>query len=154
MDPYAEVTCVLKMDSKCKACKMHAMEILGSVCGMYSFDVNSEEGLARLQAVVEPNLFFRAVARTGPHAESKLVKISHPKFNQRCYDYATYNAYSNGYNALGPYNHSRALPDYSYRTMEPAYPHYHGSNPYYHRSNSYYHGFGLPQQRYVSSYPP
>ncbi|KAH6835661.1 hypothetical protein C2S53_010539 [Perilla frutescens var. hirtella] len=155
MQPYAEATCVLKVEVDCQACKMTTMEILGSVCGIYNLDINAEEGLAKVQAVVEPNLFLKALARTGPHAKPKWVKLQHPKMNQSYYHNYNYNthSYGNGYNhgAIGynPYNHNYtngynhgAIADpYHYSTMEPHYP-YHGSNPYYY-------GSGLPPARYV-----
>lgn len=119
------------------------------VIGMYRIDINSEEGLFRLQAVVEPNIFLKALAGTGSHAKPISVKINHPKF---------YNTYSNGYNANNYNAHGssnrRALPDQPYRTMEPTYPHCNGSNPYYYGSNSNYHGSGPPQQRYFPTHPP
>ena len=124
---------------------------------MYRIDINSEEGLFKLQAVVEPNIFLKALAGTGSHAKPVSVKINHPKFyNPYSNGYNTYrNSYNaNIYNALGSSNCSLAMPDQPYRTMEPVYPHYNGSNPYCHGSNSNYHGSGPPQPRYVPFYPP
>lgn len=111
------------------------------VIGTYNFDINAEEGLARLQAIVEPNYFMKALSRTGPHAEPKYVKINHPRARQS--HYYDYDMYNNGYSS-----YSRALPDYSYNYMtEPVYPYYPSSITYYPMS-------GLPRPRYVASYPP
>lgn len=105
--------------------------------------MNAEEGLVKLQAVVEPNLFLRALAGTGPHAEPKWVKLRHPKMS-RSY-YSDYDTYGNGYNhgsTIDPYSYTHTLPEYPYSTMEPTYPHYHGSDPYYSGR-----GMGLPPTR-------
>ncbi|KAL8046293.1 hypothetical protein ABFS82_08G169600 [Erythranthe guttata] len=172
MEPYAEASCVLKVNVHCQSCKMHMLEVLGSVCGKYNVDINSEEGLVRVYALVEPNLLLKALARTGYHAELKSVKLRHPDVSKNYYYNSGYDPYSHGYgyNSYGsiedPYSYSRALPDpYSYgsygghhsnyypstRSMS---PYHHGSNLYHHGSNPYYYGSAYPQARYVPSYPP
>ncbi|KAG8365147.1 hypothetical protein BUALT_Bualt18G0074100 [Buddleja alternifolia] len=161
MEPYAEASCVLKVNVHCQACKMKMMEVLGSICGKYNVDINSEEGLARVYAVVDPNLLLKALARTGYHAELKWVKLRHPDMNRGYYydnGYDSYNyGYGHSYGAIDdPYSYRRALPDpYSYG----GYPQHQYSNrtsvsPYYHGSSPYYYGSGLPPARYVPSYPP
>ncbi|KAI3466427.1 hypothetical protein Pfo_023090 [Paulownia fortunei] len=161
MEPYAEASCVLKVNVHCQACKMRMLEVLGSICGKYNVDINSEEGLARVDALVEPNILLKALARTGYHAELKWVKLRHPELSRSRYydnDYDLYN-HRHGYNfgAIDdPYSYRRALPDplsyvghpshhYSTRSISP---------PYYHKSNPYYYGSALPPARYVPSYPP
>ncbi|KAK6133021.1 hypothetical protein DH2020_033231 [Rehmannia glutinosa] len=123
----------------------------------YNIDINTEEGLVRVYALVDPNILMKALARTGYHAEVKWVKLSHPKLNINYYEnnYDSYN-YQHGYNygAIDdPYSYRRALPDpLSYPSHQ--YPVTRSVSPYYHGSDSYYYGPGLPPARYVPSYPP
>ncbi|KAK4420838.1 hypothetical protein Salat_2034300 [Sesamum alatum] len=138
--------------------------------GKYNVDINSEEGLARVYAVVDPNLLLKALARTGYHAELKWVKLQHPNLNRSNYynnkkDYDSYNNYGYGYNSYGSiddsYSYGRALPDpfpyyghisNQYAATRSISPNFHGPN--FHGSNPYYYGSALPPARYVPSYPP
>ncbi|PIN12071.1 Copper chaperone [Handroanthus impetiginosus] len=153
MEPCAEASCVLKVNVHCQACKMKMLEVLGSICGKYNVDINSEEGLARVYALVDPNLLLRALARTGYHAELKWVKLRHPELNRNYYsdNYDSCNyGYGYNYGTIGDsYSRRPALPDGNliYSTTRPISPYYHGSSPYYY-------GLALPPARYVPSYPP
>ncbi|KAK6133006.1 hypothetical protein DH2020_033297 [Rehmannia glutinosa] len=126
---------------------MRMLEVLGSICGQYNIDINTEEGLVRVYALVDPNILMKALARTGYHAEVKWVKLSHPKLNRNYYqnDYDSYN-YQHGYNygAIDdPYSYRRALPDpISYPSHQ--YPATRSISPYYHGLDPYYYGSGLP----------
>ncbi|KAL6538477.1 hypothetical protein OROGR_012465 [Orobanche gracilis] len=142
MDFYAEASCILKVNVHCQSCKMRILEVLGSICGEYNIDINTEEGLVRVYALVEPNLLMRALARTGYHAELVRVKLQHPKLNRNYYHDSYNYRYGNGhcnYQAINdPYDYGRALPDpisYSshqnYPTRRRVAPNYHGSDPYY-----------------------
>ncbi|KAL0328555.1 UNVERIFIED_CONTAM: hypothetical protein Scaly_2288100 [Sesamum calycinum] len=162
MEPYAEASCVLKVNVHCQACKMSMLEVLASICGKYNVDINSEEGLARVHAVVDPNLLLRALARTGYHAELKWVKLHHPNLNTSHYydnHYDSYNNYGYGYNHGSiddPYSHRRALPDPFpyYGRISNQYAPTRSIPPYFHETNPYYYGSALPPARYVPSYPP
>ncbi|KAL3614696.1 hypothetical protein CASFOL_040461 [Castilleja foliolosa] len=148
MDNYAEASCILKVNIHCQACKMKILEILGSICGEYNIDINTEEGLVKVYAMVEPNILMKALSRTGYHAELKWAKLQHPKLNRNYYNYTNgpngydpynYNGYNHGVGSIDHYPHgySRALPDpYSYPS----------SFNYPARSiHSYYQGSGLYQ---------
>lgn len=125
--------------------------------GKYNVDINAEEGLVSVYAMVDPNILLKALARTGYHAELKWVKLRHPQMGRSYYDndYDS-SSYGHGYSygAIDdPYSYRRALPDpYSYGG-HPA--HYYSNtsslSPY---TNGYYYGSGLPPARYVPSYPP
>ncbi|XP_075488294.1 uncharacterized protein LOC142527393 [Primulina tabacum] len=137
MEPYAEASCVLKVNVHCQACKMKMLEVLGSICGVFDVTIDSQEGLAKVYGVVNPNMLVRALTRTGYHAELKWVKLGHPDLNRRSYshDYYDHGYYNTGY-PYGvvlddPYrNRLRYLMDqYSYSCSSRLrfdHPYYHG----------------------------
>lgn len=95
--------------------------------GVYDIDYNAEEGVARVRAVVDPNLLMKALAGSGPHAECIGFKLRHPRMNSS-YSYNDSYYHRNGYNhgyINGPFNS----------------PHY----------QPYYHGSDLPPPRYSST---
>lgn len=116
--------------------------------GVYDVTIDSQEGLAKVYGVVNPNMLVRALTRTGYHAELKWVKLRHPELNRRSYshDYYDHGNYNNRY-PYGllddPYRHRRYLMDHSY----PCSSRLRFDRPYYH-------GSSLPPARYVPSYPP
>ncbi|KAL3637520.1 hypothetical protein CASFOL_018688 [Castilleja foliolosa] len=158
MENYAEASCILKVNIHCQACKMKILEVLGSICGEYNIDINIEEGLVKVYAMVEPNILMKALSRTGYHAELKWAKIQHPKSNRNYYNhtngygygYDSYNYHGHGSGPIDyPYGYSRALPDpYSYSShnypTSSTYPYYNGSgSDPYHYGPSMQPGSGL-----------
>ncbi|XP_022876922.1 uncharacterized protein LOC111395144 [Olea europaea var. sylvestris] len=132
MEPYADAGCVLKVNVHFQACKMKMMEVLNSICGVYSVIIDAEEGTARVSGLVDPNILMRALARTGYHAELKWVKLKHPELS-RCYFGQCNYGHGYTYGAIDdPYKYPRTLPYYYPRRS--VYP-FHGSS-YYHPSLS------------------
>ncbi|XP_027108438.1 uncharacterized protein [Coffea arabica] len=106
MEPYADACCILKVNVNCEACKMKVVEVLSSVIGVYSVDLDAQEGLAKVYGEVDPNMLLKALARTGKHAELAWVKLKHPVMNPRGDDYHNYSNY--GYrNYDEPHSYSR-----------------------------------------------
>ncbi|GFQ00298.1 hypothetical protein PHJA_002173800 [Phtheirospermum japonicum] len=139
---------------------MRILEVLGSICGEYNIDIDTEEGLVKVYALVDPNLLMKALSRTGYHAELKWAKLQHPKVNRNYYNYSNgYDSYNYHHGAIDNYPHvySRALPDpYSYPSYNyptgSIHPYYQGSDPYH--SDPYHYGPSVQPARYVPSYPP
>ncbi|KAL2460551.1 heavy metal-associated isoprenylated plant protein 32 [Abeliophyllum distichum] len=112
---------------RCDACKRKTLEVLNSICGVYSLTFDAEEGLAKISGEVNPNILLSALARTGQHAEIVWAKLNHPRIDR---------GYYNDNDSYGqPYRysdwHRRALTDSSY-------------NP-----NYYYDATPLPAARYI-----
>ncbi|KAI5679543.1 hypothetical protein M9H77_00770 [Catharanthus roseus] len=78
MDPYADATCILSMNVDCQACKMQVVEVLSSIIGVYSVDIDSSRGQVRVCGEVDPNTLLKALARTGRHAKVEWAKLNHP----------------------------------------------------------------------------
>ncbi|KAK4355175.1 hypothetical protein RND71_024146 [Anisodus tanguticus] len=120
---FGSLGCILKVDVHCDACKMKMVDVLSSICGVYSVTIDSEDGTAKISGEVDPNLLLRALSRSGlgNHAEVQWVRLKHPMLsNSHMAD--GYGSYNHGY---GSYNHGYG-----------SYNHGHG----YH--NSYGHGRG------------
>ncbi|XP_022897788.1 heavy metal-associated isoprenylated plant protein 22-like [Olea europaea var. sylvestris] len=102
---HANLSCILKVNTRCDACKRKTLEILNSICGVYSVTFNAEEGVAKIMGEVDPNLLLAALARTGQHAELVWAKLDHPRIDR---------GYYNDHDYRGePYrHHQRALPEY------------------------------------------
>ncbi|CAH9114626.1 unnamed protein product [Cuscuta epithymum] len=117
MEPKAEAGCVLKVDVQCRECKMKFMEVLASISGVYSVNIDAEQGLATVVGEVEPNALLRALSKSGEHAELVRVTLKDPRMNRysnnepsyaysspynKSYDNGNYNNY--GYTAIGDSN--------------------------------------------------
>ncbi|KAK4355549.1 hypothetical protein RND71_024520 [Anisodus tanguticus] len=134
MEPFAEVSCILKVDVHCDACKMKMVEVLSSVCGVYALTINAEKGEVNVCGEVDPNLLVKALKGTGKHAEIVSVKLKHPALTPTTYYRPAYSGYGYGYgynySALnGPYGyyHTMAMsPYYSMRRPMMEHPHYYG----------------------------
>ncbi|CAA3005482.1 Copper chaperone [Olea europaea subsp. europaea] len=151
MEPYANLCCILKVNTRCDACKRKTLEVLNSICGVYSVTISTEEGTARIIGEVDPNLCLAALARTGQHAELVYTKLDHPRlgrgggyYNNQDY-YSSPHKYNHGYGysrygALSePYWNQSALPggmshnSYQHYPLRRALPEYssYNSNYYY-----------------------
>ncbi|CAK9166877.1 unnamed protein product [Ilex paraguariensis] len=158
MEPVANVTCLLKVNVHCEACKMKMMEVMGSITGVYSVTIEAQEGTAKVCGEVDPNILLRALARSGRHAELVWVKLKHPSLSRCNYENGYGSNGSYGYGALEePYRYGRALPlpeHSSYNThqhcpMRRAVM----EGPTY--STSLRYGYSpSPPARYVPGYPP
>ncbi|XP_009790441.1 heavy metal-associated isoprenylated plant protein 32-like isoform X1 [Nicotiana sylvestris] len=171
MEPFAELGCILKVDVCCDACKMETVNILSSICGVYSVTIESDE--ARIYGEVDPNLLLRALSKSGRgnHAEVKWVTLKHPllsnshmadgygsynhRYGSNSHGYG-YNSYSHGhdYSSIGgPFRHRRSLPEYS-SGYEGRHNHqypFRSIAPDYSYASNYYSG-ALPPPRYVPTY--
>ncbi|KAL3531376.1 hypothetical protein ACH5RR_010698 [Cinchona calisaya] len=134
-------SCILKVNVHCEACKMKIVEVLSSVIGVYSVDIDAREGMAKVSGEVDPNILLKALARTGKHAELAWVKLKHPMLNRDREDYTS--SYHNNHGSYGDYHNN-----YNYE------PHPHGNYSWYKRGlhgghsswmsqpgYGYYHGY-------------
>lgn len=78
MEPYADVTCALSINMDCQACKMTVLEVLSSIIGVYSVDIDANKGEIMVSGEVDPNVLLKAITRTGKHAKLAWVKLNHP----------------------------------------------------------------------------
>ncbi|MCD7462545.1 hypothetical protein HAX54_048730 [Datura stramonium] len=125
MEPFADVSCILKVDVHCDACKMKMVEVLSSVCGVYALTINAQKGEVNVCGEVDPNLLVKALKGTGKHAEIVRVKMKHPALTTPTIHYPPpYNAYGYGY-----YHHTMPMSPYNYSMTRPRY--------YGHASSSY-----------------
>ncbi|CAK9146582.1 unnamed protein product [Ilex paraguariensis] len=155
MEPIADVDCLLKVNVNCEACKMKMIQLLSSICGVYSVTIDAAEGTAKVSGEVDPNILLRGLARSGNHAELVWVKLKHPVMNnRRCYYTAdngssyAYHHHHNGGIEEPPYStttrYRGALPERSYYYgMHQHYPpitrtNYATQYPSWYTTNSYY----------------
>ncbi|MCD7466759.1 hypothetical protein HAX54_003764 [Datura stramonium] len=116
MEPFAELGCILKVDVHCDACKMKMVDVLSSICGVYSVTIDSEDGTAKISGEVDPNLLLRALSRSGlgNHAEVQWVRLKHPMLSNSHmadgYGYG-YGSHNHGY---GSYNHGYGYNSYGH----------------------------------------
>ncbi|CAI9107864.1 OLC1v1007335C1 [Oldenlandia corymbosa var. corymbosa] len=158
MSQFADVTCILKVNVKCPACKMQLNEVLSSVIGVYSVEI-SASGYARVCGEVDPNMLLKAVNRTGAHAEVEVVKLNHPMLSQRQnpswstggypdpfvgHDYGFGNSYSYPGGGRARYNSS-----YGHGGYSGLYPEHSCFGGYGGGGGASYHGYGP----YRPSYP-
>ncbi|KAL2500147.1 heavy metal-associated isoprenylated plant protein 32 [Abeliophyllum distichum] len=133
MEPYANLCCILKVNIRCDACKRKTLEVLNSICGVYSVTISAEEGTAKISGEVDPNLCLSALARTGQHAELVWAKLNHPRLDRGGYynDHDYHNGlhksnYGYGYPRHGlisePYWHRSGLPGGMWRDSYQHYP--------------------------------
>ncbi|KAL0344094.1 UNVERIFIED_CONTAM: Glyceraldehyde-3-phosphate dehydrogenase, cytosolic [Sesamum angustifolium] len=135
--------CVLKVHSRCDACKRHTMEVLSSLDGVYDVTIDAEAKTAKIAGQVDPNYCIKALARCGVHAELIWANLSHPRMMNRGhydYDYG-----SNNYN----YGPRRSLPEGMWHEMHHSYPRRNALPEYSYNTNYYYDG-----ARHVPPYPP
>ncbi|KAA8527056.1 hypothetical protein F0562_008715 [Nyssa sinensis] len=92
---------------------MKVMEVLSSICGVYSVTIDAAEGTAKVSGEVDPNVLMSALARSGKHAELVWVKLKSGVVS------TDHNYHNNeyGYGAINqPYQYrSVALPERSSR---------------------------------------
>ncbi|CAH9057111.1 unnamed protein product [Cuscuta europaea] len=130
------------------------MEVLSSISGVYSVNIDAEQGLATVVGEVEPNALLRALSKSGEHAELVRVTLKDPRMNRysnyeasyaynKSYDNGNYNAY--GYNAIGDSNIRASS---KYQTDARGLPGYDYSREANHFGGSY-----LPPAQYAPSYP-
>ncbi|KAF3625125.1 putative RNA exonuclease 4-like [Capsicum annuum] len=147
MEPFAEVSCILKVDVHCDACKMKLVDVLSSVCGVYALTINAEKGEVNVCGEVNPNLLVKALKETGKHAEIVHVKLKHPSLTTPTSRYLPYNGYGYGHgHGHGPghgycyghgygydyghgYGQTMPMSSYNYSMRRPLMmeqPHYYG----------------------------
>ncbi|XP_042058150.1 heavy metal-associated isoprenylated plant protein 32-like [Salvia splendens] len=97
MDNYATLRCVLKVHSRCDACKRHTVEILTSITGTYDITMDAERSEAMIVGQVDPNYCIRAISRCNGHAELVWANLKHPKMGGESYGYGSFgNSYGHG----------------------------------------------------------
>ncbi|CAN4102626.1 unnamed protein product [Withania somnifera] len=117
MEPFAQLGCVLKVDVCCDACKMKMVDVLSSICGVYSVTIDAEEEIAKISGEVDPNLLLRALSRSGlgNHAELQWASLKHPSLSNS-YMADGYGSYNHGYGSqshgYGSYNHGYGYNSY------------------------------------------
>ncbi|XP_059670761.1 uncharacterized protein LOC132316270 [Cornus florida] len=118
---------------------MKMMEVLGSICGVYSVTIDANEGTARVSGEVDPNVLLHALGRTGSHAELVWVKMKSsppPRPPGRGY-------YDHGYD-----------PTYGYRSIEqPYHQQYRRALPEHHGCYGGTHHDHYPMRRPAMQYP-
>ncbi|XP_075101041.1 heavy metal-associated isoprenylated plant protein 44-like [Nicotiana tabacum] len=132
MEPFADVSCILKVDVHCDACKMNMVQVLSSVCGVYSLTIDAKAGEVRVCGEVDPNILVKALTRTGKHAEVVYVKLKHPGLTPRNHYYANDNRYyrppygghGHNYGALDHYDYYNTM---AMRRPMVEQPYYYGS---------------------------
>ncbi|XP_022897006.1 uncharacterized protein LOC111410741 [Olea europaea var. sylvestris] len=131
---HAKLSCILKVDMRCDACKRKTLEVLNSICSVYSVTFSAKEEVTKIWGEVDPNLLLSALARPGQHAEIVWAKLDHPRIDRGYYNDHNSYRYSK-YGSIEDTNwHRRALPDSSYN------------------QNYCYDATPLPAGRYVPSY--
>ncbi|KAL6520168.1 hypothetical protein OROMI_032348 [Orobanche minor] len=76
---HANLCCVLKVDTRCAACKGHTIEVLSSIEGVYDVTIDAERKTVQIMGQVNPNYCVKALSRCGVHAELIWANLSHPK---------------------------------------------------------------------------
>ncbi|KAL6551430.1 hypothetical protein OROGR_007584 [Orobanche gracilis] len=66
---HANLCCVLKVDTRCAACKGHMIEVLSSIEGVYDVTIDAERKTVQIVGQVDPNYCVKALSRCGVHAE-------------------------------------------------------------------------------------
>ncbi|VFQ99953.1 unnamed protein product [Cuscuta campestris] len=78
MEPYADASCILRVDIHCDACKSKMVDVMSSVSGPYSIDIDGEENVLKMCGEVEPNRLLAALSRGGKHTEIVKANLKHP----------------------------------------------------------------------------
>ncbi|KAJ7963633.1 heavy metal-associated isoprenylated plant protein 21-like [Quillaja saponaria] len=71
----AEMTCELKVNVQCEACRIKVMEILQNIRGVYAITIDAEQGTVKVSGRVNPNKLLRILEKYGKHAVLKHVKF-------------------------------------------------------------------------------
>ncbi|XP_021830351.1 leukocyte receptor cluster member 8 homolog [Prunus avium] len=109
----AQMTCVLKLNIKCKACKTKIYDVLQNIYGVYKIDIDAEQGTVKVSGKVNPSTLLMVLDGSGKHAELKSltfdgeVKEGYDYFGQDGYghEHEHEHGYGYGYNpyAVPPY---------------------------------------------------
>ncbi|KAG8384931.1 hypothetical protein BUALT_Bualt04G0169400 [Buddleja alternifolia] len=111
---YANLSCILKVHTRCDACKRQTMEVLSSLDGVYDIIIDAEAKTAQITGQVDPNYCIKALARCGVHAELVWANLSHPRMSRGSYGYEPYYG--------EPYGHRRSLPEGMWHETYNPYP--------------------------------
>ncbi|KAK4285468.1 hypothetical protein QN277_002162 [Acacia crassicarpa] len=93
------MTCGLKVDTKCKGWDRTMCKILKKIKGV-SYDLDAEEGMIYISGKVDPQKILREITKHGKHAELCWMKTG---INERAHV---------PYGGLMPYGTGRPLPYY------------------------------------------
>nr|GMC88947.1 heavy metal-associated isoprenylated plant protein 32-like [Ipomoea batatas] len=131
MEPYADVSCIMRVDTNCDACKFKMIEVISSVAGVYSISIDAEENLVKICGEVDPNRLLSALAREGKHAEIVRASLKHPGLRQHpTYGYIQGHDHDNGGgHEYHPHPHPHPHPHQAF-PIRGALPH-HSYYPYH-----------------------
>ncbi|WJX28771.1 hypothetical protein P8452_17450 [Trifolium repens] len=113
----AEMSCVLKVNTQCEACKVKVMQVLQKIRGVYTITIDGEEGTVKVTGRVNPNTLLSVLEKYGKHAQVKYVKFEGEVVERNSNYYGEY-----GYN---PYDGMEYQGYYN-----PYYPHFSQPRPY------------------------
>ncbi|KAA8523555.1 hypothetical protein F0562_009978 [Nyssa sinensis] len=128
------------------------MEVLDSICGVYSVTIDAEQGTTKVIGEVDPSVLLRALARSGNHAELLWVNLKSP-VSSRGYHYN--DEYQNGPHVYGainqPHRYQSALPEHSWNNTHRHYSPRRPTTEYPSYNTNYRY---LPPAKYVPGPPP
>ncbi|CAH9113631.1 unnamed protein product [Cuscuta epithymum] len=153
MEPYADVNCILRVNTNCGACKCKMVEVISSISGVYSISIDGDENLLKICGEVDPNRLLSALSREGEHAEIVKAHLKHPGLRRNSmYPQGSARGHGYGRSMYGhdaSYGHGQLMyghghkPHYGHQAypIRGALP-YHANHPFdYHstnvRSNAY-----------------
>ncbi|XP_073277666.1 heavy metal-associated isoprenylated plant protein 32-like [Primulina huaijiensis] len=62
-------TCVLKVNIHCDGCKQKVKKILQKIDGVYTINIDSEQGKVTVSGDVDPDILIKKLTKNGKHAE-------------------------------------------------------------------------------------
>ncbi|PWA95538.1 spo11/DNA topoisomerase VI subunit A, Heavy metal-associated domain, HMA [Artemisia annua] len=156
---YADMECLLRVDTKCPSCVQKTLRVLSSVVGVYEVSMDAEKKLFRISGEVDPNILVKQLFDAGKHAELVSFKAKHPHLRYQNYNsHASSSSYGGGYVPYhrdgynygsygGGYN---LLPEHPYGMQRMAPPQIEYPSSY---NNTYGYQNPLPLATNVPSYP-
>ncbi|XP_073053701.1 uncharacterized protein [Primulina eburnea] len=62
-------TCILKVNIHCNGCKQKVKKILQKIDGVYTINIDSEQGKVTVSGDVDPSILIKKLTKNGKHAE-------------------------------------------------------------------------------------
>ncbi|KAL6284238.1 hypothetical protein ACE6H2_015167 [Prunus campanulata] len=115
----AQMTCVLKVNIKCKACKTKIYDVLQNIYGVYKIDIDAEQGTVKVSGKVNPSTLLMVLDGSGKHAELKSLTFDGEV--KEGYDYFGQDGYGYGYGHEHGYGYGYGL-GYNPYAVPPYYP--------------------------------
>ncbi|XXG54420.1 hypothetical protein AAC387_Pa03g2303 [Persea americana] len=76
-------TCVLKVYIHCDGCKQKVKKLLQKIEGVYSMNIDAEQGKVTVAGNVDPNTLIKKLQKNGKHAELWPSKGGNPQLNKQ-----------------------------------------------------------------------